>query len=251
MAAEDRKELNETEKLELQLQWLFSDLSVQQHIEEVFEWREALGFKLRALRYVEGKLVAMAHSAPGVVKEEMKQPGVLMRSTPVVIENARLNLEFFFYLGTAFFDILAKLTKRFYPRNEKSFPNDQRLYFTDIVRILTETGIDKEYAELLSKHRYWITSIYNNRNVLAHSASSFIGFDENWNMIFEKRSPEQAELWREHKNENLAEYLEEIASNLYDFLEHYLAHFRKVVPESESTQILRKALETGEIKTIL
>lgn len=245
MTVDNRRELSPTEIIELRLQCLFSDLLLYQHKDEIVEWREALDFKLHAFRHIETRLRQIATTAPSVLEQEMKQPGVLLPSTSSVIENARLNLEFFFYLGTAAFDVLAKLTKAFYPKNQKSFPNDKRLYFTNIVRILTTFGIDKEFGQLLSTHAPWITSIYNNRNTLAHSASAFIGFDENYNMIFEKRNPDQTQLWREHKNENIVAYLDEIRLNLNTFLEQYLVHFRKRVTETERTRLFMKALESG------
>jgi hypothetical protein len=247
MTIDNRRELNQSEKTELQLQWLFSDLLAQARIDEILEWREALNFKLPALRRLQGRLVEIAKDAPSVVREEIEQPVVVLRSTSTAIENARLYLEFFFYMGTAVFDILAKLTKRFYPRNEKSFPNDKRIYFPDIIRVFTTTGIDKEFGKILSVHEDWIASIYNNRNTLAHSASVFIGFDKNYNLVFEKRRPDQTWLWRKHENANLVEYLDEIVSSLYIFLEQYLAYLKKFVAETENTRFQREALDAGRV----
>ena len=239
------KQLNESEKTELRLHWLFNDLIAQKGGDDIVEWRQALDFKLRGLRHLERSLVEIAKEAPHTFGEEKKQQVVVLKSTSSLIYTASLNLEFFFYLGTAALDVLAKLTKRFYPRNEKSFPKDKRIYFTDIIRVFTTTGIDKEFGKILSVHEDWITSIYNNRNTLAHSASVFIGFDKNYNLVFEKRRPDQTSLWRKHENANLVEYLDETVSSLYLFLEDYLACLRKFIAETENTRFHREALEEG------
>jgi hypothetical protein len=245
--ASGRQELNESEKTELRLQWLFNDLIAQKGADEIVEWNQALGFKLRALRYLERGLVELGRNAPDTVREEMKQQVIVLKSTTSLIFTASLNLEFFFYLGTAVLDLLAKLTKRFYARNEKSFRKDKRIYFTDIIRVFTTTGIDKEFGKMLSPHEDWIASIYNNRNILAHSASVFVGFDKNYNMVFEKRRPDQTSLWPKHENANLVEYVDETISSFYIFLEKYLAYLRNFVPETENTRFFREQLEAGRL----
>jgi hypothetical protein len=239
---EDRKELSQIEKTELKLQWLFNDLVAQTKVGEMLEWHEALEFKLRALRFLERKLVEMARDAPNVVRDEMQQPGVVLKFTGALIDQAQLNLEFFFYLGTAALDVLAKLTKRFYPKDQETFPSDRHLYFKNIIELITTTNIDKDFSKVLSAHQDWIISIYDNRNTLAHSAPAFIGFDKDHNIIFEKRNPDQTQLFRKHENANLVGYLEDTVSNLDTFLEQYLTHFRSRVAETARTQFLREKL---------
>jgi len=148
-------------------------------------------------------------------------------------------LECFLYFTASMLDILAKLTREFYPKNRAAI---SARYFTKIISFFTEIdrALDREFTEILDRNKDWILEVYDNRHTLAHSASSFVAFGNDGQVEFEKRKPTNVALFRVKEFQNLSQYLRETLANIYEFLDEYVERFRKVVPESEVTRALIK-----------
>jgi hypothetical protein len=228
---------NSYEKVEALLAFLFGDLLKANPSVDSIPWHPALMHKLRVIRYFQAQCLQVAEQLPQVMKREREEQKVVLAETTSLIYTAEAYLECFFYFVTSMLDILAKLTREFYPTNK---PAMGRKYFKQTIKFFTETDrtLDTEFTEILLKNREWILAVYDNRDSLAHSATPFIAFEDDYQPSFERLKPDDLSLIRNKKFQNLSPYLRGTLGSIYEFLDAYTKHFRKVVPESDLTKML-------------
>jgi hypothetical protein len=231
------KSPNFYEKVESLLGFLFGDFLKANPTVESVEWSPALMHKLRVIRYFQAQCLDVAEQLPQVVKRETEEQKIALTETTSLLYTAEAYLECFFYFITSMLDILAKLTREFYPSNKTAIG---KKYFKQTVKFFTETDrtLDPEFTEVLLKNKDWILTVYDNRDSLAHSASPFIAFENDGQPQFEKLRPDDLLLFRNKKFENLSQYLRQTVARIYEFLDAYIEHFRKVVPESDVARML-------------
>jgi hypothetical protein len=235
------------QKVEALLGFLFRDLLRANPGIESVEWSGALMHKLRVMRYFQAQCLDVAEQIPQVVKRETQEQKVALTDTTSLIYTAEAYLECFFYFVTSMLDILAKLTREFYPANK---PAIGRKYFKQTIKFFIETDctLDPEFTEILLTNREWILAVYDNRDSLAHSATPFIAFEDNYEPSFERLKPNDLSLFRNKTFQNLSPYLRETLGSIYKFLDAYTEHFRKAVPESDVTRML--SMKFRETETI-
>jgi hypothetical protein len=220
--------------LEFRLNLLFRDSMRNDSKPEIVEWSSALRDRLRIIRYFQQMCLQVANEIPKAREREKQK--VALVETGSLLFSAGAYLECFLYFITSMLDILAKLTREFYPRNQAAIGGR---YFKATIKFFTETDrtLDREFTEILNKNKGWIQDVYDTRDTFAHSASSFIAFGKDGQASFERRKPAVVGLFRNKEFENLPEYLRATLTNILNFLESYLKHFRKSVPESETTRM--------------
>jgi hypothetical protein len=233
------------EKVESLLGFLFRDLLTANPRVETVERSPALLHKLRVIRYFQAQCLSAAEQLPQVVNRETEEQKIALTETTSLLYTAEAYLDCFFYFITSMLDILAKLTREFYPSNRAAIG---KKYFKQTIYFFTETdpALDPEFTEILLKNKDWILAVYDNRDSLAHSASPFIAFEKDGQPQFEKLSRDNLLLSRNKRFENLSTYLRHTIERIYEFLDTYTQHFRQAVPESDVARMLSKRFREPE-----
>jgi hypothetical protein len=230
-------------KTELKLNCLLNDLRVDGRL-------SALGLaftdKLFGVRLARGLCQRAAEECRSVYLREQAENRGVISGIGTVRAHASAHFESFLYFIVGAFDILASITRYFYPKHACTLTDR---YFKDQMKnFIDNPSISPDLAGLLSKNRSWIEDVENNRDALAHKASVFLAFDPDGRLIFEKRKRyDDKEPFSQKPFEDLVQYLNATFEKLYTFLEEYVEIHRRQVPISEKSKLLLAALERGDI----
>jgi len=216
---------------------LFNDLAYTVNEPDIIEYCEAFLIKLRVVRYFQTECLRLAKELMHTMMKEKKEEKIVPVSTGALLFRVQIHLECFFYFTTSALDILAKLTREFYPKNKSSISGRN---FRRIIAYFSNTGstLDSDFSRLIRTQKDWILNVYNNRDTFAHFDAVFVGFEHGGKIKFETRKPKETRMFREKEYEDLSDYLKQTTHNLYNFLDSYAKHFRKRIPKSERTRIL-------------
>lgn len=244
------RDLRPTRKTELRFQLLVGDLASVCGDIRLLEYQMAFLDKLVGVRltYSLGRKAA-EESSTVFNEEEKSREGSVVSKVGSPLAHAAAHFESFLYFIMSALDILASITVYFYPKHQKAL--SRYAYFKDQMAktFLKHPNITREYAALLSKNRQWIEDVANNRDALAHKASTFLAFQKDGRVEFEKRKPfDDRDPARKKEFQDLVGYLDGTIENLYGFLDAYVVLHRKMVQPSERTKIMLKSLERGLIK---
>jgi hypothetical protein len=240
--------LRPTQKMEIKFELLVSDLVSTYGDIRLSDYRMAFLDKLVGVKLTYSLARKAAEEARVIFNEEERKPGVVSKvGSP--LSHAAVHFESFLYFIMSALDILASITVYFYPKHRKTL--SQFAYFKDQMNktFLKHPNISREYAALLSENKQWIEDVANNRDALAHKASTFLAFDKDGRVEFERRKPfDDRDTTRKREFQDLAGYLEGTIEKLYTFLDLYVVLHRKMVKTSERTEMMLKGLDEGLLK---
>ncbi|KON30343.1 hypothetical protein AC480_01405 [miscellaneous Crenarchaeota group archaeon SMTZ1-55] len=181
-----------------------------------------------------------------IAREEVKQEvGVLTETSRAMFET----IAFFEAYLNAFYSLLqiiAKLTPFFYKTDFPELTIPDRTFGSQVNFFRKHSNSpDSEYSSYIENKLWrWYEILKNNRHAITHRAAVFVGFGKEGRIVFldpPKNGDKRYWIKTNKPHVNLENYLTNNFDSLFDFLDFYLTHFRKKVPESERTQILKKA----------
>lgn len=136
--------------------------------------------------------------------------------------------------------IIAKITPYFYKEKKSESLRKIGKGFGDNFGKIVEffkgnTKIDPELSSYLTKELGWYEALRNNRHMITHEGSAFLGFDKDGRIIFlDYPHPKEGFSWFGPKKfRQLEDYLGQSFKDLFDFLEFYVNHFRQRLESSE------------------
>lgn len=199
------------------------------------DYSSALRSKLDAAGYFHAKCKEIVQRLPEAIGREERLEDLPLSIDESLIAQAQVFLECFFYFTTSALDILAKLSRELFPRSRRAMGSR---YFKQTINFFTtiDTKLDPEFTRILKENQDWILEIYRNRDLWAHSGAAFVLYaDEEGNIVFDNHRSLQ----------DLPTYLDRVIIRLENFLTSCITQFRTMVPETDSTRRMRKALRSS------
>lgn len=125
--------------------------------------------------------------------------------------------------------IIAKITVCYYERemSREHFGG----YFGELIDFFKKkknASIDPDFSAYLTKNLGWYEVLRNNRHMITHEGTAFLGFEKDGTILF-LDYPKKGFDWDEQNKSNreLEGYLNQSFKDLFDFLDFYANHFRR------------------------
>jgi len=212
----------------------------------IVEYLEAFYHKLNSVAILYDKCLQSLAELESAVRDEMAQTNiVVMHKTMRYLIETSTYFECFHHFLYSLFEALAHITGYVYLDETRGACPRQNFGHQIIYFTVVERGRNADYTNLIEQSKSWIDPILNNRHAFTHYFAPFLGFDQDFSVIFEHRQPEVGSIDREKIFEPLRTYTVNTFSNLLTFLTDYVKVHRSRVPESKETLMLREASRRG------
>ena len=173
-----------------------------------------------------------------VAKKEKAEEKVLLKETTKAWNEAVAFFEAYLNAFYSLLQIIAKVTPYFYEEEKseslgrigKGFGDN----FGELINFFQDnTNIDPEFSSYITTKLGWYKILRNNRNMITHEGSAFLGFKEDGKIVFIDY-PKKGFSWFEPKKStrDLEDYLGQSFKDLFDFLDFYVNHFRQRLKSS-------------------
>lgn len=163
-----------------------------------------------------------------IYKRESAQGKILLEETGRAWNKSVAFFEAYLNAFYSLLQIIAKITPYFYG-NEKSkiFPSSK--YFGRLIDYLKKhPSIDTDFSSYLKERVRWYETLRNNRHMITHEGSAFLGFGQDGKIIFIDYPEEGFSWFQPNKStKDLESYLTQSFADLFEFLEFYVKHFRQ------------------------
>lgn len=214
--------------------------------QKLLGYRISFTIKLRSLETMYRNTLNKSKELEDVSKTEEGE--ILKTKTTNVWYEAIAFFEAYLNAFYSLLQIIAKFTPYFYPK-EKSELIKKSLGFEDnfgkLVNFLREeSNVDPDFSAYLRTRLGWYNILRNNRHMITHEASAFLGFGQDGKIVF-LDYPKKGFSWfnTDKSTRDLGDYLKKSFRCLFGFLDFYVNHFRKVLKGLE-----KEELEEGNLK---
>jgi len=193
----------------------------------------SFGIKMSSLEIMYRNTLKKSKELEEVAKKERAEETVLLKETTKAWHESIAFFEAYLNAFYSLLQIIARVTPYFYEEEKskslrkigKGFGDN----FGKLIKFFEDnTNIDPEFSSHLTKKLGWYKILRNNRNMITHEGSAFLGFQKDGKIVFIDY-PKRGFSWFEPKKSTreLEDYLGQSFNDLFDFLDFYLKHFRQ------------------------
>lgn len=200
-----------------------------------FGYRMAFQTKMKSLEIMYSTTLEKTKKLEVVAKKEKAEENVLLKETSKAWNETVTFFEAYLNAFYSLLQVIAKVTPHFY-KIEKSeslrdMTNRFGYNFGKLVKFFEDNpNFDPEFSSYIAKKLGWYKILRNNRHMITHEGSAFLGFKEDGKIVF-LDYPKKGFSWFKQKKSTreLEDYLARSVHDLFDFLDFYVKHFRHIV----------------------
>jgi len=184
--------------------------------------------KMRSLEIMHLHTWKKSRELEEVFKEE-KGKVVHAKKTGEALDETLAFFEAYLNAFYSLLQIIAKVTQHFYEKEKLKVGKHFGDNFGALVNSLKNNmKIDPEFSSYLKEKLGWYKTLSNNRTMITHYGSAFLGFNEGGRVVFIDY-PKEGLSWFAPKKptRELERYLTQTFNDLFDFLNFYVNHFRQ------------------------
>lgn len=205
-----------------------------------FDYSMTFHSKILSFQIIHKETISRAKNLETVAKEEKTENKVLMERTARALYEAIAFFEAYLNSFYSLLQVIAKITPLFYEKDRKVIPDDtfgkQREFF------IKHSEIDPEFSSYLERSLTWYEILRNNRHAITHRRSAFLGFEKDGRIVFIDYPKDSFDLFGEKSTRNIENHLNQSWSDFFNFLDFYVQHYRKRVPESQRTKLILRSI---------
>ena len=198
---------------------------------KLFGYGMSFLIKLRSVETMYNTTLTRSKELEATYREESKGETIIARGTTDAWYETIAYFEGYLNAFYSLLQITAKVTPFFYEKQKLKLL-ERKLGFADnfgnLVNFLSENSdFDPELSSYLEAKLDWYKILRNNRHMITHEGSAFLGFGEDGGIMFIDY-PRKGFSWFKKKKSTreLENYMEQSFNSLFEFLDFYVNHFR-------------------------
>jgi len=198
-----------------------------------FNCRIAFQTKMKSLEIMYSTTLKKSTELEVVAKKEKAEQKILLKETSRAWNETVAFFEAYLNAFYSLLQIIAKATPYFYEEKEsKSLRKMAKTFgfnFGKLIQFLKDhPSFDPEFFSYIAEKLGWYEILSNNRNMITHEVTAFLGFKEDGTIMF-LDYPKRGFSWKKQKKSTreLKDYLARSFNDLFDFLDFFVKHFRQ------------------------
>jgi len=165
-----------------------------------------------------------------IYKKESTQGKKVLEETGVAWSKSVAYFEAYLNAFYSLLQIIAKITLLFYKEPKmSSITKEWGDNFGKLIDFFKRNkSIDSQFSVYVDKNLGWYETLRNNRHMITHEGSAFLGFSKGGKILF-LDYPKKGFNWFDpnKSTKDLESYLSQSFENLFSFLDFYATHFRQ------------------------
>jgi hypothetical protein len=197
---------------------------------KMFDYGMCFRSKMFSFEMMYRKTLKYIKELEEIYKKENAQGKILLEETGRAWNKSVAFFEAYLNAFYSLLQIIAKITPYFYG-NEKSKIFPSSTYFGRLIDYLKKhPNIDTDFSSYLNQRVRWYETLRNNRHMITHEGSAFLGFGQDGKIVFVDYPKKGFSWFQPNKStKDLESYLTQSFADLFDFLDFYVKHFRQRV----------------------
>lgn len=202
---------------------------------KIFGYRMSFSIKMFSLEMMYRATLKKSKELEDVAKKEKAEGNVLLKETGKAWNKSIAFFEAYLNAFYSLLQIIAKITPYFYGKEKSKVLGETTKGFGDnfgqlINYLKNKSNIDPEFSSYLREKLEWYETLRNNRHMITHEGSAFLGFAQDGKILFiDYPHPKKGFSWFEPKKstKGLQNYLNQSFNDLFEFLDFCVKHFRQ------------------------